>query len=78
MMATTVVQNQMPVIQNKEGFFNGEDKDGKKEFKGKIVQITNVSPGTTLQQIATLFGYLGTVTDIRIYPSKWVHWLSLH
>ena len=70
MMATTVVQNQMPVIQNKEGFSNGEDKDGKKEFKGKIVQITNASPGTTLQQIATLFGYLGTVTDIRIYPSK--------
>jgi len=39
-------------------------------FSGKVVQITNVSPGTNLQQIATLFGFLGTVTDIRMYPSE--------
>lgn len=39
------------------------------QFTGKVVQITNVSPGATLQQLATLFGYLGTVTDIRMYPS---------
>ncbi|XP_065657769.1 probable splicing factor, arginine/serine-rich 7 isoform X11 [Hydra vulgaris] len=38
-------------------------------FTGKVVQITNVSPGATLQQMATLFGFLGTVTDIRLYPS---------
>jgi len=37
---------------------------------GKVVQITNVSPGATIQQLATLFGFLGTVTDIRLYPSE--------
>merc|ERR1712179_137914 len=36
----------------------------------KVVQITNVSPGATIQQLATLFGFLGTVTDIRLYPSE--------
>jgi len=36
---------------------------------GKVIQVTNVSPGATLQQLATLFGFLGTVTDIRLYPS---------
>jgi len=39
-------------------------------FSGKVIQITNVSPGATLQQIATLFGFLGTVTDIRMYPTE--------
>jgi len=37
---------------------------------GTVVQITNVSPGATIQQLATLFGFLGTVTDIRLYPSE--------
>ena len=37
-------------------------------FCGKVIQITNVSPGATLQQMATLFGFIGTVTDIRMYP----------
>ena len=41
-------------------------------FSGKVVQITNVSPGATLQQMATLFGFLGTVTDIRLYPTEYV------
>ena len=60
-MATTVVQNQMLVIQNNESFSNGEDKDGKKKLKGKKTQIPNVLPCKTLQQIATLFAYLGTI-----------------
>lgn len=38
-------------------------------FSGKVVQVTNVSTGATLQQIATLFGFIGTVTDIRMYPT---------
>lgn len=41
-----------------------------KEFNGKVVQITNVSPQATLQQMATLFGFLGTVTDISLYPTE--------
>ena len=45
-------------------------KIDKGAFTGKVIQITNVSPGATLQQIATLFGFLGTVTDIRMYPTE--------
>ena len=52
---------------------NGVKEEVKAEegaFSGKVIQITNVSPGATLQQIATLFGFLGTVTDIRMYPTE--------
>lgn len=55
-----------------ENHENGENRDAdvKEEVSnGKVVQVTNVSPGATLQQLATLFGFLGTVTDIRLYPS---------
>jgi len=55
-----------------ENLENGENRDAdvKEEVStGKVVQVTNVSPGATLQQLATLFGFLGTVTDIRLYPS---------
>jgi len=47
---------------------NGIKQEG--GFQGKVVQITNVSPQATLQQMATLFGFLGTVTDIQLYPSS--------
>lgn len=40
------------------------------QFIGTVVQITNVSPLATLQQMATLFGFLGTVVDIRLYPTE--------
>lgn len=39
-------------------------------FTGKVVRISNVSSGATLQQLATLFGYLGTIQDIRMYPTE--------
>lgn len=49
---------------------NGNGKSESPDPSGKVIQVTNVSPGATLQQLATLFGFLGTVTDIRMYPSK--------
>ncbi|XP_057298598.1 probable splicing factor, arginine/serine-rich 7 isoform X5 [Hydractinia symbiolongicarpus] len=47
-----------------------KDENASKDivFTGKVVQVTNVSPGATVEQMATLFGFLGTVTDIRLYP----------
>jgi len=53
---------------------NGSNGDSKADISlasssGKVVQVTNVSPGATLQQLAQLFGFIGTVTDIRLYPS---------
>lgn len=48
-----------------------KQEDGEsKAFTGTVVQITNVSPQATLQQMATLFGFLGTIVDIRIYPTE--------
>lgn len=68
-MASVAVENPPDLNQKTENLSNGENTNDEKEYSGKIVQITNVSPGTTIQQIATLFGFLGTVTDIRMYPS---------
>ncbi|KAK1797349.1 hypothetical protein P4O66_008719 [Electrophorus voltai] len=33
-----------------------------------VVQVTNVSPSTTSEQMRTLFGFLGTVEDLRLFP----------
>ncbi|CAG2061005.1 unnamed protein product, partial [Timema podura] len=35
----------------------------------KIVQITNIAPQATRDQMQTLFGYLGKIEDIRLYPT---------
>lgn len=52
------------------GQVNGIKQENElKEFTGKVIQVTNVSPQGSVQQMATLFGFLGTVTDIRMYPS---------
>lgn len=35
----------------------------------KVVQITNIAPQATRDQMQTLFGYLGKIEDIRLYPT---------
>ena len=35
----------------------------------KVVQITNVAPTATKDQMKTLFGYLGRVEECKMYPS---------
>uniref|UniRef100_A0A1B6LZ71 RRM domain-containing protein n=1 Tax=Graphocephala atropunctata TaxID=36148 RepID=A0A1B6LZ71_9HEMI len=35
----------------------------------KVVQITNIAPQATKDQMQTLFGYLGKIEDIRLYPT---------
>lgn len=35
----------------------------------KIVQVTNIAPQATKDQMQVLFGYLGKIEDIRLYPT---------
>ncbi|KAL7631807.1 UNVERIFIED_CONTAM: hypothetical protein RMT77_017895 [Armadillidium vulgare] len=37
--------------------------------KSKIVQISNIAPQATKDQMSSLFGYLGKIEDIRLYPT---------
>ena len=36
--------------------------------ENRIIQITNLTPASTKDQIKTLFGYIGRVEDVRMYP----------
>nr|XP_020452384.1 serine/arginine-rich splicing factor 11 isoform X2 [Monopterus albus] len=33
-----------------------------------VVQVTNVSPSTTSEQMRTLFGFLGTIEELKLFP----------
>lgn len=33
-----------------------------------VAQVTNVAPPVTLDQVQTLFGYLGKIDEIKMYP----------
>lgn len=35
----------------------------------KVVQVTNIAPQATKDQMQILFGYLGKIEDIRLYPT---------
>lgn len=33
-----------------------------------VIQVTNVSPSTTSEQMRTLFGFLGSIEELRLFP----------
>ena len=35
----------------------------------KVIQVTNIAPQATRDQMQTLFGYIGKIEDIRLYPT---------
>lgn len=35
-----------------------------------VVQVTNVSPSATSEQMRTLFGFLGTVEELKLFPPE--------
>jgi splicing factor, arginine/serine-rich 12 len=35
----------------------------------KIIQVANVAPQANKEQMQTLFGYVGKVEEIRLYPT---------
>ncbi|XP_044076486.1 serine/arginine-rich splicing factor 11-like isoform X2 [Siniperca chuatsi] len=37
-------------------------------YTTKVVQVTNVSPSTTSEQMRILFGYLGTIEELKLFP----------
>ncbi|KAF3699421.1 Serine/arginine-rich splicing factor 11 Arginine-rich 54 kDa nuclear protein [Channa argus] len=37
-------------------------------YTTKVVQVTNVSPSTTSDQMRTLFGFLGTIEELKLFP----------
>uniref|UniRef100_A0A3Q4BN83 RRM domain-containing protein n=1 Tax=Mola mola TaxID=94237 RepID=A0A3Q4BN83_MOLML len=37
-------------------------------YTTKVVQVTNVSPSTTSEQMRTLFGFLGTIEELKLFP----------
>ncbi|XP_035526412.1 serine/arginine-rich splicing factor 11-like isoform X2 [Morone saxatilis] len=37
-------------------------------YSTKVVQVTNVSPSTTSEQMRTLFGFLGTIEEMKLFP----------
>jgi len=40
-----------------------------KNITTRLVQVSNVSPRATVEQIKMLFGYLGKIQDLNLYPS---------
>lgn len=45
---------------------NGDSADMPME---SIIQITNVAPQATREQIQAMFGIIGKLEDLRLYPS---------
>jgi arginine/serine-rich splicing factor 12 len=41
-------------------------------FQDKIVQVTNVAPQANKEQMQTLFGIIGKIEDLRLYPTLYV------
>ncbi|XP_028283079.1 serine/arginine-rich splicing factor 11-like [Parambassis ranga] len=37
-------------------------------YTTRVVQVTNVSPSTTSEQMRTLFGFLGTIEELKLFP----------
>jgi len=35
----------------------------------RVIQVTNVAPGATRDQMKTFFGYIGKIDDIQLYPA---------
>ena len=45
--------------------------------ENRIIQITNLTPATTRDQIKTLFGYIGRIEDVCIYPEAEYNFLLI-
>lgn len=37
-----------------------------------VVQVTNLSSAVSSEQMRTLFGFLGDIEELRLYPPEWV------
>ena len=54
-------------------YYNKSKKSTIMKAKTRIIQISNIAPQATKDQMSTLFGFLGKIEDIRLYPTVWVN-----
>lgn len=47
----------------------GRSSKGYSKDALKIVQVANIAPQATREQMQALFGYVGKIDDIRLYPT---------
>jgi hypothetical protein len=47
---------------------NGRSTHRKHKDSTKIIQVVNIAPQAKREEIQTLFGYLGKIDDLRLYP----------
>ncbi|CAG7830630.1 unnamed protein product [Allacma fusca] len=40
-----------------------------RKTESKIIQVANIAPQATREQMQTLFGFIGKIDDLRLYPS---------
>lgn len=36
----------------------------------EVIQVTNVSPSASSEQMRTLFGFLGKIDELRLFPPE--------
>lgn len=53
--------------QTKDDSKNSKDLQSNKSTNSNIICVTNISPTATLEQMTTLFGFLGDIIDIALY-----------
>lgn len=42
------------------------------EVDTHLIQVANIAPASTKEQMQSLFGYIGKIDDLRLYPTMWV------
>jgi len=40
------------------------------EMKTKIIQVTNIAPSATKDQMKTLFSFLGKIDEAKLFPEE--------
>lgn len=43
-----------------------------RENMTKVIQVTNVSPLASAQNVREIFSYLGDIDEIKVYPERYV------
>lgn len=46
------------------------DSDSEDMSDTRVIQITNIAPSASKDQMRTLFGYLGRIEEIKLYPEE--------
>lgn len=39
----------------------------------RVIQVTNIAPAVTKEQMGTLFAFLGKIDDLRLYHSVYAY-----